>query len=355
MEVAMELFTKEDRERIAAKMKARPQVLEMIEKKTEDVRRKLYIQKSGLATWSHYFSCPKCGVRLTFDYYCNEHFDCPRCGSVQTGEPYLGAWWDEVLDITATSARLLALGYVGAGREDMLEVSKNIILGYADNYKNYEVHGGIPYNKPGRFASQVLSDAHPIYELSLTYGLIKETFTEEERKHIENDLFRPASEHQIANLTPQIHNHEVIVCVSIAAIGMAIGDGELVKRVRDMKYGLKYQIDHAYLDDNFWFEGSTGYHLYSLKWFINFESLTKNTEYGLFNDEHYREKLYKALMFPKNLLIGGGNTVKFNDGGGSLRGFGYIYEYPYTVFGTEELGEMLVACYEGRNRDESMP
>ena len=152
----MELFTKEDKARIAAKMKAHPLVLEIIEKKTEDVRQKLYIQKSGLATWSHYFTCPVCGVRLTFDYYCNEHFDCPRCGSVQTGEPYLGGWWDEVLDITSTSARLLALGYVGAGREDMLDRAKEILLGYADNYKNYEVHGGIPYNKPGRFASHLL-------------------------------------------------------------------------------------------------------------------------------------------------------------------------------------------------------
>ena len=135
---------------------------------------------------------------------------------------------------------------------------------------------------------------------------------------------------------------------------MAIDDENLVKFARDMKYGLKYQIDNAYLDDNFWFEGSTGYHLYSLKWFINFETLTKNTEYGLFNDEHYREKLYAALMFPKNLHIGGGNTVKFNDGGGSIRGFGGIYEYPYAVFGTEELGDMLTACYEGYDRDASV-
>ena len=346
----MELFTREDRARIASRMKNNPAFLKMIEDKTADVRRKLYIQKTGLATWSHYFSCPVCGVRLTFDYYCNEHFDCPNCGSVQTGEPYLGAWWENVLDITVTAARLLALGYVGAGREDMLSLAKEILLGYADNYQNYEVHGGIPYNNPGRFASQVLSDVHPIYELSLAYGLIKDEFTAEERTHIENDLFRPASEHQIKYLTPQIHNHEVVICASIAAIGMAIGDADLVKFARDTKYGLKYQIDHAYLDDNFWFEGSTSYHLYSLKWFISFESLTKNTEYGLFNDEHYREMLYKALMFPKNLHIGGGNTVKFNDGGGALRGYGYIYEYPYAVFGGAELGDMLAACYNGYDR-----
>lgn len=346
----MELFTKEDKARIASRISKNPAFVEMIENKTRDVRNKLYIQKTGLATWSHYFSCPVCGAKLIFNYYDNEHFECKNCGAIQSGEPYLGAWWESVLDITTTSAKLLAIGYVGTGREDMLSLAKEILLGYADNYKNYEVHGGIPYNNPGRFASQVLSDAHPIYELSLAYSLVKEYLCQEEREHIENDLFRPAAEHQIKYLTPQIHNHEVIICTSIAAIGMAIGDETLVKFARDEKYGLKYQIDNAYLEDNFWFECSTGYHLYSLRWFIIFEMLTKNTEYGLFKVEHYREKLYRALLFPKNLYIGDGGTVKFNDGGGSLRGHGGMYEYPYALFGTDELRDMITESYVDSDR-----
>ena len=351
----MEMFTASDKARIRERMSKNPAILDMIEKNTENMRQRLYIQKTGLATWSHYFSCPDCGSRLTFDYFCNEHFDCPRCGSNQTGEPYLGAWWDTVLDRTTTAARLLAIGYVGAGREDMLELAKRIILGYADNYKSYEVHGDIPYNNPVRFTSQVLSDAHPIFELSISYGLIKDTFSESERKHIECDLFRPAAEHQIKYLTPQIHNHEVVICSSIAAIGFVIDDESLVRYARDEKYGLKYQIDHAYLDDDFWFECSTGYHFFALRWFINFEMMAKNTKHGLFRDEHYREKLYRALLFPKKLHIGEGRLPRFNDGGsGTLHGFGDVYEYPYTVFGTKELGDVLAECYAGENRDESV-
>ncbi len=63
----MELFTKEDKARIASRMKKNPMFLEMIERKTANVRKKVYIQKTGLATRSHYFTCPPCGVRLTFD------------------------------------------------------------------------------------------------------------------------------------------------------------------------------------------------------------------------------------------------------------------------------------------------
>jgi len=349
----MQIYTSEDRARIASRMKNNPTILKQIEDTTADIRKKLYIQKTGLATWSHYFVCPKCGVRLIFDYYNNESFTCPNCGEVVSGEPYLGSWWNTVLDRTSAASFLLALGYVGVGREDYLKTAKEILLGYADNYKNYEVHGGIPYNNPGRFASQVLSDAHPIYDLTRAYALIKDCFTDSERAHIENDLFRPASEHQIKYLTPQIHNHEVAICTSIAAIGLAIDDPELVKYATDTKYGLKYQIDNAYLADNFWFEGSTGYHIFSLYWFMSFEMIAKNTEFSLLSDPHYGDLLHRAMLFPKNIYVGNNSTVKLNDGGGSLAGNDRIYEHAYAVFKDEKLLPLLAASYKGTLKREA--
>ena len=341
----MQIYSSEDIARIKKKMQENPAFVKKVEDETANVRRKLYIQKTGLATWSHYFSCPKCGTRLTFDYDCNEHFDCPNCGEVVSGEPYLGAWWNTILDRTTAAAFKLALLYVGIGKQEHLDVAKKILLGYADNYCNYEVHGGIPYNNPGRFASQVLSDAHPIHSLARAYGLIKDEFTEEEREHIVNDLFRPASEHQIKYLTPQLHNHEVVICGSIAAIGMAIDDKSLVEFALNTKYGIKYQIDHSYLEDNFWFEGATGYHFYSLYWFMRYEQLVKNTEYSLFADDHYRKKLLAAMLFLKNIYVGNNSTVKLNDGDGSLAGHEVIYEHAYAALGNEELLPYLAACY----------
>ena len=43
---------------------------------------------------------------------------------------------------------------------------------------------------------------------------------------IENEMFRPAAEHQKKYLTPQLYNHEVAICTSIAAIGIAINDDD---------------------------------------------------------------------------------------------------------------------------------
>ena len=350
----MQIFSSDDIARIKKRIRENPAFVKSVESETANVRRKLYIQKSGLATWAHYFSCPDCGTHLTFDYDCNEHFDCPNCGKSVSGEPYLGAWWRTIVSKNVQAAYKLAFLYVGTEKEEYLDVSKKIILGYADNYCNYEVHGGIPYNHPGRFTSQVLSDAGPVYDLAQAYALLKDKFTEAERTHIERDLLRPAAEHQKKYLTPQLHNHEVFICTSIAIVGLAIGDESLVDFALNSKYGLKYQIDNSYLDDVFWFEGSTGYHLFSLRGFMIYEMAAKNTRYSLFAEPHYREKLHRALLFPEKLYTGNGATIKLNDGGDSLEGNAAIYEYAYETLKDDALLPLLAACYKkGQTREAS--
>ena len=347
----MQMFSSEDIARIKRRISANPEFVSKVEEDTANVRRKLIIQKSGLATWGHYFTCPKCGAPLIYDYDCNDHFACSNCTEVVSGEPYIGAWWEYILDVTVESAFKLALVYVGAGKSEYLPLVKQILLGYADNYCNYEVHGGIPYNNPGRFAAQVLSDSHPIYFLARAYALVKDEFTEAEKKHIEDDLFRPAAQHQIKYLTPQIHNHEVVICGSIACIGFAIDDRSLVEYALNEKYGIKYQIEHAYLDDNLWFEGSLAYHYYSLRWFMIYEMMAKNTpEYSLFANEQYREKLFSAIKFPEKVHIGKGRVLKFNDGGGYCPGHSPVYEYAYAYSMREDVLPFVKACYVGDER-----
>ncbi len=350
------VFTEQDKNRIKDRLIGNPRMLREIELRTANVRRKLYVQSSGLATWSHYFVCPLCGVRLIYDYDNNESFTCPNCSHTVSGEPYLGGWWEWILGLNCSAAYLLSLSYIATGEAEHLDVVRRVLLGYADNYKNYEVHGGIPYNKPGRFAAQVISDAHPLYSLSLAYSLSKEYFTDAEREHIENDLFRPAAKHQIDNLTPQLHNHEVVVCSSIGAIGLAIGDRELIKYATDGKYCLKYQMDNSYLSDGFWFEGALGYHYYSLTWILRFETMAKNTEYSLLSDPHYRSIIYRALTYPKNLHLGGGKAPMLNDSTAQLFGQEFMYEFGYSAFeGDEDMLALLGVCYKDiSKRSESL-
>ena len=338
-------FSQSDIARIKERLDNNSELLNHIETYTAKVREKLHIQKSGLATWSHYFVCPACGVRFVFDYDNNTAFTCVNCGHTVSGEPYLGAWWEEILGLNSSSAYYLSIACVSTQREDYRRTVRDILLGYADNYKNYEVHGGIPYNKPGRFAAQVLSDAAPLLNLANAYALSRDFFTDSEREHIENDLFREAARHQMDHLTPQIHNHEVVIAVSIAAIGLAIGDRDMVREVLNMKYGLKYQIDHGYLSDDLWFECCLGYHLYPLGMIIRYEQMAKDTEFSLFADPGYRNKLYRALVLPLKFHWTDNRPFLLNDGAGGYSGYEYIYEYPYAYFKTDELAALVRASY----------
>ncbi len=344
----MKFLSSGDVKRLRYRIKNDKRYFEWLESETADVRRKVYIQETGLATWVLYFICPKCAVTLKYDYNDSENYVCPLCGEVQRGEPFRGAWWDFTLNKICDSAEYLAILYAATERGEYLKTVREILLGYADNYHNYEVHGGIPYNNPGRMAAQTLSDSNPLYKLAIAYDLVADNLTEDERKHISDDLFRPAAEHLMKYLTPQIHNHEVMIASAIAAIGFAIGDETLVDHAVNDKYGLKYQIDNAYLEDGLWFECSTGYHNYSMSGFIRYEKLARYTKYSLFADDHYREKLYRGLLFAINLCDSEGRGVRLNDGTGNpALGWHDIFEYAYSYFGTEEMLWLLNRCYSG--------
>ena len=342
------MFSDEEIEGIRAKVAAHPEYIAALDRTTADLRRKLYIQKTGRATWSHYFICPHCSVRLIYDYDDPINYECPSCHKIFNGEPYEGSWWDTTMVKNTLGAHMLAVCYVATEDEKYLATAKDILLGYAENYKNYEVHGNIPYNHPGRFASQVLSDSGPLAELACAYALLREKFTEEEQRRIENDLFREASKHQIKYSTDQIHNHEVVICSSLAIMGLVIGDEDILDFAIERKYGLKYQLDHAVLEDGLWFECATGYHAYALRWMMRFEHAARNTERSLFADPHYRAILEKMIRFPLRLATPAGYPF-FNDA--AMEFHPDIYEYAYAVLGGEDILTMLCEYYKNEPRE----
>ncbi len=344
----MELFSESELQSIRKRASRHPEYIKALDGLTADLRRKLYIQKTGRATWSHYFICPHCSVRLIYDYDDPLNYECPACHKVFNGEPYEGSWWDTTMVKNTVGAHQLAVCYIATGDEKYLKTAKDILLGYAENYKNFEVHGNIPYNHPGRFASQVLSDSGPLAELACAYGLLKDCFTAEERQTVENDLFREASKHQMKYSTDQIHNHEVVICSSLAIMGMVIGDEDILHFALDRKYGLKYQLDHAVLEDGLWFECAMGYHAYALNWLMRFELVARNTERSLLSDPHYRAILEKMIRFPLKLATPAGYPF-FND---AVTDFSpAIYEYAYALIGGEDILMLLHECYADSARE----
>ena len=216
--------------------------------------------------------------------------------------------------------------------------------------ENYEVHGDIPYNKPGRFASQVLCEGLIDIPLASAYGITKDHFTKEESELIEGKLFLPSAQHLCDYMTHQIHNHEVSICSAIGLIGLVCGREDIVDKAVNAKYGLKYQFDHAVLEDGLWFEGSVGYHLFALRLFFEFECFARYSEFSLLCDPHYKDIIKKMLDFPLKLRRYDGIFFKFNDGSASYLGREKLFEYAYSLYKDDNTLASLKLAYGDKER-----
>lgn len=345
-------FTENELKKIRERARNNPKFIEKIEADTKDVRDKVYIQKTALATWEQFYLCPKHTVQLKLNYYDSKHHVCPIDGEVFTGEPYDGSWWCRVADMNFAACYKLAVAYIATEDDKYLERVHDILLGYAAYYPSYEVHGNIPYNKPAKAYAQVLNDSFFLNSLARAYDLTKDTFTLDEQKLIEKNLLLEGAAFLKENGTPQIHNHEVATCSAIGIIGLILEREDLLEYALDEKYGLKYQLDHAVLADGMWFEVTAGYHLYALHWFMSFEKFARHTKYSLFADPHYRDILHTMLIYPNRLWKSNGTFTKLNDNSGTLRGQLSCYEYGYSYFKDDEILWALYQALYGKERTE---
>src|SRR5690606_13927581 len=99
---------------------------------------------------------------------------CSKCGKAWSGEPFDSARVFHVHKQLGIQARsLAALWLIKGDLADALE-AKRILLGYAEHYKDFQVHGDIPYNGPGKLFAQTLDEAHWIIDICMAYDFIAE-------------------------------------------------------------------------------------------------------------------------------------------------------------------------------------
>ena len=341
----MVLFSQQETARLRAKAKRDGAVLETLKKACEPVfRYGIKVPSTGIATWGHYFVCPEDSATLIYDYASDRDYRCPVCGRVYNGEPYLGGWWRNTNGVSCAVAFYSALLWLLDDEEDARGLSGRILSAFADHYPDYEVHGGIPYNKPGRMNAQALCEASCFQTLSMAYDIIRDTIDPKERRRIEANLFVPGAEHLMKNRTNQLHNHEVIVDAGIGMIGLAIGREDYIDFALNSKYGLKYQLEHGLLDDGMWFEATFHYHFYALSSFMTYEKMALGTPCSLMDKMPQYRRMYQMALkalepdysVPK---IGDGGTGRF------FRALGAHYEFAYRQWGETEFAAILGAVY----------
>ncbi|UAK19448.1 heparinase II/III family protein [Kluyvera sp. CRP] len=267
------------------------------------------IPQSGIATWNLYYFCPHHGVRLIWQPDSPHRHCCPVDGEAFRGEPWDGAWWREMNGRNASACQQLGLLWQLTGEKAYRDKVRTLLMGYADVYPGYEIHGGIPHNGPGKMNAQTLCEANCILDMALGYDFIQHSLTDDERQHISRNLLRCAATFLQAHRSPQIHNHEVKISAALGVLGFVLEDEDLLEFAVNAPYGLRWQLEHGLLAEGLWFEGSVHYHYYALQGFFAFEKLARGTRWSLLDGPWYPQ----MLSFPLSLLLPDGTFPRLND------------------------------------------
>ena len=309
---------------------------------------RLVVPQTGCATWELFFFCPDCSVHLDFDIDSPKEYVCPVCHHTFCGEPYEGAWWRQVNTVNYVGAYHLGLLYQLSGDIRYAGRAKDILLAYAAVYPGYEIHGGIPYNNPGKANAQTLCEAIFLRNFACCYDLIEDALSQEEKRIVKENLFRPGSKVLVKYRKNHLHNHEVIVDSSLGVLGLILEDEKLIDFALYQPYGLYYQLEHGMLADGSWFECSTCYHFFAVQNFFDWEKFAIHTRYGNIHHPNYR----KMILFALQILKPDYTFPLLNDSQkhqGSLNAYG-LFEFAYAQFRDEKFLQVLHLVYDAEPR-----
>ena len=196
------------------------------------------IPQTGIASWNLYYFCPHHGVRLTWRADMPHRHACPVDGEIFSGEPWDGAWWREMNGRNASACQQLGLIWRLTGETAYRDKVRTLLMGYADVYPGYQIHGDIPNNGPGKMNAQTLCEANCILEMALGYDFIRDGLTFAEERHIRDNLLRCAATFLREHRTAQIHNHEVKISAALGVLGFVLEDESLLEFAVNQPYSL---------------------------------------------------------------------------------------------------------------------
>jgi len=176
---------------------------------------------------------------------------------------------------------------------------RDMLFQYEDMYKDLPLHPKERSYARGKLFWQCLNDANWLVYVSQAYDAIYDYLSAEERKTLEDNLFRPFADH-ISVDSPQffnrVHNHSTWGIAAVGMIGLVMGDDELVKRALD---GIPFdEIDIAAKDNDGGFifdkDGKAGF-------LANLEEPFSPDGYYTEGPYYQRYAMYPFLIFAQGL------------------------------------------------------
>lgn len=216
---------------------------------------------------------------------------------------------------------------------------RDMLLAYAKLYPTLPLHPQTRSYARGKLFWQCLNDANWLVYASQAYDCIYDYLKPEERKILENDLFRPFANF-ISEGNPQffnrIHNHSTWGNVAVGMISLVMGDTGLLEKalfglkVDNLKLGMKdndggfikvagqnagfyANLEDPFSPDGYYTEGPY-YQRYAMYPFLIFAEALQNIKPELRIFEFKEGVLLKSVNALINLSDANGEFFPLNDG-----------------------------------------
>ena len=216
---------------------------------------------------------------------------------------------------------------------------RDMLFQYEGMYMDLPLHPKERSYARGKLFWQCLNDANWLVYVSQAYDAIYDYLSAEERKTLEDNLFRPFADH-ISVESPQffnrVHNHSTWGNAAVGMIGLVMGDDDLVERAlngipfteinaaakdndggfiydKDGKAGFLANLDEPFSLDGYYTEGPY-YQRYAMYPFLIFAQGLHNVKPELEVLQHKDGVLLKAVDALLALSDADGEFFPLNDG-----------------------------------------
>ena len=246
--------------------------------------------------------CEACGIPLAFDLLSPHRHTCRKCAKVHEGEAYDRAWRMLVQPQVSKLVSNLGLFYAVTREEKYAREAGRILLLYADGYKDY------PIENQSRLGTAIIRDSWLAVGLANGYDLICNSgvLTDEQKRHIEEDLFRPTAELMMmgeGGVYPDhvgggISNFMVNTIQCALVLGLLLRDRALVDFAVNGPVGFHRLLADGVLDGGGWWEDAPGYHSGIMRMCLTMAEAARHSGIDLYGHPKFRAMFHAAVELP---------------------------------------------------------
>ena len=295
---------------------------------------------------NQWYQCDECEIALkTID---TNHHRCPRCGKIYSGHPYDDVIFSQQHSRNLQQMLIAAWAYAISQDDRYAEYAANVLLGYAERYKEYPYHsaslettsswgrraGGHLFEQTLTEASSLANRIGPAYDLIHDSDVLSAT----QHEKIRNGLLLPMLKNIDRNKAGK-SNWQTWHNAAMIWGGALIQEPEWVtKAIKDDHNGFYHQMDISVSKEGMWYENSWGYHFYTLSALVNMAETTRQLDIDLWSDE----RLKRMFTLPVYYTMANGMLPRFGDDvNSSVKRIGRLLEPAYHAYQDPQILPLL--------------